>query len=157
MSMSTSSQAVEKIDVTPLTLRDKVHIIEAEMLKQQEHVLTLPLQHFFVPGAYAREILIPKGNLVAGRTHKYPQINIVSQGDLSILTDDGWLRVQAPYTVVSPAGTKRLVYTHEDTVFTTIIGTNETDIDKIEAALTAASEAEYTAFLAQHPTLKEIT
>jgi len=70
----------------------------------------------------------------------------MSCGDLSVLTEEGIQRVQAPFTIVSPAGTKRIAYAHEDTVWTTIHGTHETDLDKIESDLIAQNDQEYEEF-----------
>ena len=127
-----------------LSERDKVNMIEQEMLKHEQ--VMCPLMHYFSPGVYAREISIPKGTLLTGAIHKYAQLNILSKGDISVLTEKGIVRVQAPFTVVSPPGTKRIAYAHEDCIWTTILHTNETDPEKIEAAFTAKSEAEYLEF-----------
>lgn len=108
----------------------------------------LPVKNHFSKGVYARELFIPKGTVLTGHIHKYENLNIMSQGELSILTEGGVVRVKAPYTVVSPPGTKRLAYAHEDTVWTTIHGTNETDIEKIEDMFVTHSHAEYLAFCA---------
>ena len=116
---------------------------------------SFPVRHFFSPGVYARELFIPKGYVLTGAIHKYPQLNIMSKGVLDILTDDGWKRVEAPFTVVSPANTKRLAYAHEDTVWTTILGTDETDVDVIRKEFTCDTEEEYRAFAARE-TIKEI-
>ena len=136
-----------------LSTRDRVHIIEDEMRKHEQ--IDLPVKHHFSQGVYAREIFIPKGTLVTGKIHKYQQLNILSQGDVSVVTEDGIIRAQAPFTIVSPPGTKRLVYAHEDTVWTTIHGTDETDLVKIEDHYIAQSEADYVAFL-EGSKLKEI-
>lgn len=137
----------------PPTMRDKVHFLEAEMLKREQ--LELPVKHHFSQGVYARELFIPKGTLLTGKIHKYTQLNIMSQGDMSVLTEQGVVRVQAPFTIVSPPGTKRIAFAHEDTVWTTIHGTDETDLEKIEQHYIAQSDADYAAFLEQ-PNIKEI-
>lgn len=138
----------------PLSMRDKVNIIEARMRKFE--TLDLPVKHYFSQGVYARELFIPKGTLLTGKIHKFPQLNIMSQGDMSVLTEQGIVRVQAPFTIVSPAGTKRIAYAHEDTVWTTIHGTDETDLAVIEARFIAKDDADYRAFLEATQT-KEIT
>ena len=119
-------------------------MLEAEMLKHEQ--LELPVKHHFAPNVYARELFIPKGTLLTGKIHKYAQLNILSQGDISVLTDNGVKRVQTPFAVVSPAGTKRIAYAHEDCVWTTILGTDEKDPDKIEQQFTVKTEAEYLEF-----------
>lgn len=90
------------------------------------------VQHHFSKDVYARELFIPAGTLIIGKIHKHTNLNILSQGEISLLSIDGVKRVSAPYTVVSSPGVKRLAYAHTDCVWTTIHGTDETDIDKIE-------------------------
>lgn len=126
---------------------EKVELIEAEMLKGEQ--VLMPLKHHFIGGVYARELFIPKGTLLTGRIHLFDQINILSKGDISVLTDKGMVRVQAPFTIVSPPGTKRIAYAHEDCVWTTILRTNETDPEKIEQSCTVANRAEYLEFRKQ--------
>lgn len=138
-----------------LTTRDKVFAIEDEMRKHEQ--IDLPVKHHFSQGVYARELFIPKGTLLTGHIHKFEQLNIMSQGDISVLTEDGVVRVQAPFAIVSPPGTKRIAYAHEDTVWTTVHGTDETDLDKIEDHFIAHSDAEYQAFLAHAHQPKELT
>lgn len=137
-----------------MTARDKVNIFETEMRKHEPRVC--PVTHHFAKGVYAREVFLPADTLAVGRIHKYEQINILSQGRIDVLTEDGMLTVSAPFTIVSPPGTKRLVYAHEDSVFTTIIATDETDLDTIEDRLTVATDAEFAAFLEHHVQMKEI-
>jgi hypothetical protein len=131
-------------EVAHLSDFEKVGLIEREMLKFQQ--IEIPVKHHFSQGVYAREIFIPKGTLVTGKIHKYQQLNIMSQGELSVLTQDGVVRVKAPLTIVSPPGTRRIAYAHEDTVWTTIHGTDETDLEKIEAHYIAKDEQEYLDF-----------
>ncbi len=51
---------------------------------------------------------------------------------MTVFSIEGHLEVQAPFTIVSPPGVKRMAYAHEDSVWTTIHGTHETDLEKIE-------------------------
>lgn len=96
-----------------------------------------PLTHHFAPGAYGREIFIPKGSIVVGKIHKHAHLNILSQGSVSVLTEDGPLEFSAPRTWVSSPGTKRVVFAHTDVVWTTVHVTEETDLEKIEDAVIA--------------------
>lgn len=121
--------------------REAVLAVENEMRKIEPR--TIEVKHHFAHGVYAREVFLPKGTLATGKIHKYTQVNIVSQGDISVLTENGEIRLTAPATVISPPGTKRLVYAHEDTVWTTILGSHETDVAKLEAELVVDTEEEY--------------
>lgn len=125
-------------------MRDKVNALETAILTLPQ--VEMPLTHHFAPGIYAREMFVPKGGVLTGRVHKFTHLSIMSKGDLSVVTEDGVIRVQAPFTLVAPAGTKRAMYAHEDTVWTVILPTTETDVDKIEELFTAGSDEEYLAF-----------
>ena len=91
-----------------------------------------PLKHTFADGAYVREMSVPKGFLIVTKIHKVCHPYFLLKGNVSVLTEDGIKRIQAPYSGITPAGTKRICYTHEDTVWTTVHVTNETDLKKIE-------------------------
>ena len=131
--------------VAELSLRDKVNLIEGEMRKCEQR--EIPIRHYFSPGVYAREITIPADTLLTGRVHKYAQLNILSGGEISVLTEEGIVRVKAPFTVVSPPGTKRIAYAHTECTWTTILHTEETDPDKIEELFTVETDQEYLQFI----------
>lgn len=97
----------------------------------------IPLKHYFSNGVYAREITIPKGALIVGKIHKFQNMTSISKGEVSVLSIDGQVRLQAGDTIVSSPGVKRLIYAHEETKWTTFHATKETDIEKIEKELIA--------------------
>lgn len=124
--------------------RNQVHRIESYM-REMEQVVIAP-KHYFSDGVYAREITIPAGTLLTGEIHKFTQINILSAGEITVLTESGMTTVKAPFTAVSPPGTKRVAYAHTECVWTTILGTELTDLDEIESYFIAKSEDAYVAF-----------
>lgn len=103
----------------------------------QEEGMTL--KHHFTKGLYARELFIPAGTMLVGKIHKHENLNILSQGKISVATEDGVVTLEAPATIVSKAGTKRAGYAHTDCVWTSIHATEETDLEKIEAEVIAES------------------
>ena len=144
MSIASIQARADSSCVDTMSDRDKVSMLEEEMLKCEQ--IAIPVQHYFSPGVYAREITIPAGTLLTGRIHKYEQLNILSGGEISVLTQDGMKRVSAPFTVVSPPGTKRVAYAHTECTWTTILATEETDPDTIEALFTVSTEQEFIEF-----------
>lgn len=102
-----------------------------------------PLIHRFADNVYAREILLPAGTIVIGKIHRYGHLNIISKGHVSVLTEDGVEELRGPMTFISKPGTKRVVYAHEDTVWTTIHGTRHTDPDRVEEDIICKTFAEY--------------
>jgi hypothetical protein len=123
-----------------------------EVMRAHGTPVEIPVRDYFAnagtdQGLYAREITIPAGTLLTGKIHKYEQINVLSKGDISVLTEDGVVRVQAPFTIASPAGTKRIAYAHSECVWTTIHRTPEIDVEKIEAEFIAQSDEEFLDFM----------
>lgn len=106
----------------------------------KELQLECELKHTFLDGMYMREMFIPKGALVLGKVHKQACMNVVSKGDISILTEAGSARVTAGHSAPSPAGTQKVGYAHEDTVFVNVFRTDETDLSVIEDVLTQSGE-----------------
>ena len=125
-------------------MRDQV--ARAEEYMRQFPQVEMPVTHHFAHMTYARELFIPKGSVLTGKIHKYSQFNILLSGELSVLVENEVVRVKAPFRVVSPAGTKRIAYAHEDSVWITVHGTDETDLVKIEEHFIAQSEQEFLEF-----------
>jgi len=125
--------------------RDKVFSLEAVMKVMPQ--VELKVIHHFSKGVYARELHIPAGVTLVGEIHKFENLNILSQGIMIVTTEEGMKEVSAPFTVVSPPGTKRAAHTLTDCIWTTIHGTNETDVDEIEHHFIAKSEQEWLEFI----------
>lgn len=126
---------------TPLELRSHIDLLEKHMLEATDIQIDFEklTKHYFAKGLYAREITIPAGTLLTGKIHLTQHINVISKGDISVLTEEGIKRIKAPATIISPPGTKRVGYTHEETVWTTFHATEETDLVKLEEQLIAPS------------------
>lgn len=136
-------------------MRDKVFALQREMLKLDGVYVRggkldanelCPITHHFSKGVYGREMFIPKGVVLIGEIHKYSQFNIMSKGDLSVVVGDEVHRLKAPCSFVAPPGAKRVMYAHEDSIWTVIHGTDETDLEKIEAHFIAKDEQDYLVF-----------
>ena len=91
-----------------------------------------PLKHSFADGCYIREIFNPKGELLVTKIHKVSHPFFLMKGDMTILMEDGIKRIKAPHYGITPAGTKRIIYCHEECIFVTVHATKLTDIAKIE-------------------------
>ncbi len=99
------------------------------------------LKHLFVPGMYVRELTTPAGVLSVSKVHRFEHPFVISKGRVTMFTEDGPLEICAPFTGVTKAGTRRISYFHEETVWTTFHVTaglglkDETDLAEIEAAI----------------------
>lgn len=132
-----------------LKASDKEKIFAIEDLMRLQPQVDLKVVNYFSYGVYARELHIPAGIMLTGEIHKLENLNILSKGEISVMTENGMMRVKAPFTVVSPPGTKRIALAHTDCIWTTIHGTFEKDLDIIEKYFIAKSEAEYLEYCGQ--------
>jgi hypothetical protein len=121
-------------DADPLVVRSQIIKLANELLALPDQ-RELPVAHEFAKGMYIRRLFIPKGTLLVGKIHKQECINVVERGDIAILTETGSKRITAGFTLVSPPGMQKVGYANEDTIFTNIFRTDETDIDKLETEL----------------------
>lgn len=138
----------------PLTLpskltRERILDFEASMARHPTAEVgnqdRMPLRHSFAGPIYIREILIPKGMIATGRIHRFEHAIFFMSGDVSVFDEHtGSTRIKAPCHFVSKPGTKRVLYTHEDTIIVTVhfVG-EERDTDKIEAMVSAWTYEDY--------------
>lgn len=110
--------------------------------------LDMPLIHRFTPGMYIRELQIPKGAVIITKIHKTTHPFVVSQGHLSVWDEKtGVQHVRAPHTGITTPGTRRVAFAFEDSIWTTFHATDETDVEKIEAAIIEPHDVSYCAGL----------
>lgn len=109
-----------------------------------------PLKHSFADGVYVREIFLPKGILLTGKIHKHAHPNFLMQGEVLVRTEhEGVEHLKAPLSIISKAGTKRVVFALEDTIWITVHVTGETDLDKIEEYVIAKDYEAYELYAAE--------
>jgi len=134
-----------------LVAQTAILALESEMNTHPERLLEggkkieLETIHHFAAGLYARELRIPAGVLLTGKIHKTEHLNILAKGRIEISNMGESRLMAAPLIFVSPPGTKRAGYAHEDSVWITIHPTEETDMEKLEQDLVTTSfdEIEY--------------
>jgi hypothetical protein len=121
-------------------VRNKMMAFEEELSKFPTATFgddACPLKHKFVDGAYVRTIFMPKGMLLTSKIHKKCHPYFIMKGDCSVLTEEGVVRLKAPYHGITQPGTKRVLYMHEDTIWITVHVTEHKDLDKIEEEIIA--------------------
>lgn len=143
---------------TPLASREGILYAESKLMEtfgNSPWEGSFPLTHRFADGVYAREMLIPAGHVIVGKIHKYGHLNVISSGAVSVLTEFGVEVLCGPTTFISKPGTKRVVYAHEDTVWTTFHGTDHTDPDMVENDIICKTFAEFDNFVAESNKLED--
>ena len=151
----TCSVNLKGVDLTkPQEVRELILYAQEEMAKHPEAIFgdseVCPLTHHYTPGLYSREIYIPAGMLIIGKIHKHEHPNMLVKGHVSVLTEQGGVQLlQGPKFMISPAGTKRMLYTHTETVWITF-HSNKNNLefgDELEDEIVAKSYEEFERFL----------
>src|SRR4030042_1780388 len=119
-------QVIEKVTLLPNSLKIRNLTAEVEeRLKElpgaligdsPEYLAVCPLKHSFADGMYIREIFLPKGMLFVTKIHKFTHPYFMLKGDCSVLTEEGPVRIKGPFSGITNAGTKRIIFTHADTI-----------------------------------------
>ena len=124
---------MEKIELTEYYLKN--YFDGTEQIAKE-----LPLEHFICNKTYTRQITLPKDILLTGKVHNFDHVSILSKGDVSVMTDEGVTRIKAPATWISKAGTKRLIYVHEETIWSTIHHSENTLVEDLEKEIVHESD-----------------
>lgn len=117
-----------------------MNIVKAGVLSLQKEMLSvkqqdIPIFHHFANKTYAREMYLPAGCALVGKRHRYACINIIAEGKVRVVTEDGSFDYEAPVVFVSPANTKRAMYAITDTTWVTCHPTDTEDLEEIEKDL----------------------
>jgi quercetin dioxygenase-like cupin family protein len=131
-----------KGELAPLPNKPNLQTIQRfeQCLRKMPEQLDLETTHHFADGLYGREIFIPAGCVLTGKIHKGEHLNFLMQGDITVWTEDGMQRLQAPAVIVSKPGTKRVGLAHADTIWVTVHATRETNLDALESELIVPEE-----------------
>lgn len=119
--------------VSPIPTRDQIVQLQEAMLpiqcEQPEPT------HFFAPGMYLRELTVPAGMLLVGKTHKHAHFLVVTKGRAEVISEFGRTVVEPGHISISQPGVKRVVLALEDTQFITVhLNSSDTqDLEVIEA------------------------
>jgi hypothetical protein len=99
-----------------------------------------PVRHIFTPGLYTREITMAAGLTLTSKIHKTEHPFVVSKGIVKVWTEEeGTVLIEAPYTGITKPGTRRVLTTLTETIWTTfhVNPKNTQDLKKIEKKLIA--------------------
>jgi hypothetical protein len=120
----------------PMSFEAAEHLVDSleEAIKTSGLPLSeFPLVHRFTPGLYIREIFMPAGSLLTSKIHNTEHPFVISRGVVSVWSKEtGAVTLRAPYTGITTPGTRRVLFVHEDTVWTTFHVGEETTVEEFE-------------------------
>tara|TARA_E500000318_G_C3543150_1_gene205503 strand:+ start:1021 stop:1485 length:465 start_codon:yes stop_codon:yes gene_type:complete len=102
-------------------------------------------KHEFVDGIYLRQMILnPLATIISG-IHKRDHVWILLEGIISVASAEGTENYEAPYVGFSKAGTQRIIYAHEYSIFQNIFKnpTNNKNLDYVEKYNYALNKQEY--------------
>jgi len=106
--------------------------LNSQITGQTEGAVT----HNFADGQYIRKIVMPKGLLVTTKIHAKNHPFFIMKGEASIYSNNGVERIEAPFHGITEAGTKRVLYIHEECTFITVHRTDCLSIDDVVNEIT---------------------
>jgi quercetin dioxygenase-like cupin family protein len=116
-------------------------MLEAGALAGKDSERLCPVKHSFGDGCYVREWTCPKGVVTVSKVHRIAHPFFVLKGKVSVLTESGIKLITAPYYGITPPGTKRVLYTHEETQWVTVHVTDKTEPAEIEREIISENPA----------------
>lgn len=134
---------------TPIEMRGKILEMEAVMLAMPQ--IEIPIEHFFAPGIYMRQMTMPGGAVITGKIHKTEHYCILAKGSVTIVTEDGRKTIASPHVVHSMPGAKRAIHAHSDAVWINVHHnpTDERDLDKIDDIFVVETFEQFLSFKEQ--------
>jgi hypothetical protein len=122
-----------------LLLSQKVDSLLAQVQVMPQ--VECPEENFFGPNVYIKQVTMPAGSVIIGKSHKIEHICNMISGRMILVDSNGDKKeLVAPMTFVAPKG-RKVAYIVETVVFQNIFSTNETDLDKLENMIVDNSDS----------------
>jgi len=107
------------------------------------------INHHFSAGVYAKETLIPAGQVLVQHKHKFNHLSILASGSIELMVDGERNIIHAPACLTIEADKHHGVKSLTDVVWYCIHATECTDIDEIDEVLIVPSDQAKAQELAQ--------
>ena len=129
--------------VNALRNADEIDGLESIDINAPEH-----LKHYFANGSYVREMIMPANALIVGRIHKRETINILLEGELTVIDEHGNKKdLKAPHVFIAPAGNQKAAYTKTPIRWLNCFACETTDPDEALELLTCETIEEYNQYI----------
>lgn len=141
LQLATLKARMKELGVMPSEEEATVFVDSVEALIATElPAATFTWDHTFTPGLYGREISMPAGSLLTSKTHETEHQFVLLSGLVMVWTRETGAKVyRGPYNGITKPGTRRILYTFEDTRWKTFHANpdNLTDPDEIVSQITS--------------------
>ena len=133
------------VDHTGSELQTQLEHIDVEALEDymlslpQEMKAEVPVNHYFGPGVYIREITLPAGAMAVGHEQRFDHLNILLTGAVAMYDVSGVKVFRAPMIFTGKPG-RKLGMAIEDCTWLNVFATDETDVQKLEEMIAKKSD-----------------
>ena len=138
-------------NLTKQQYRDAILNLEKQIIAEpgsypgdREDLIT----HEYFDGGYLRKMKAQGGHIFVTKIHKTRHPFFIMKGEVSILSEKGIKRVKAPFQGITEPGTKRVVYSHIDSLWVTAHAVEGTDPKELEEKVIAKTYKECDEILA---------
>lgn len=108
-----------------LPVQDRDQHIESVLLNQPQ--ADCPVAHYFGPGVYVREVSMKAGTFAIGHRQKFPHLNVLLQGAVEMLNEDGSTDVvRAPLIFTGQPG-RKVGLVLEDVIWLNVYAAEQAD------------------------------
>jgi len=105
----------------------------------------IPIKHSFADQVYIRQMTMPAGFVIIGAIHNHEHVWFLLTGKVSINDNGTIVDHVAPCYMVSSPGSKRVIYSHEESIFVNIHKnpSNTKDISQLEDEIVSMTIEEF--------------
>lgn len=133
--MQKALELINNKTYVPLTgTRDEI-IDMVESIMAEYPQLECPLVHRFTKNMYIREVSVPAGSWLTTRIHKDEHPFALSKGTITMWDGETQIDISAPFGGITKENTRRIVFVHEDCVFTTFHVTDKKTVEDVESEI----------------------
>lgn len=145
--MNIDNPRVKRVEMMALAERLK-NPLEADNITPIDIHSPEHLKHYFANGSYVREMILPANTIVVGRIHKYETINILLEGEITVVDEAGnRTDFKAPHVFVAPAGNQKAAITKTPVRWLNSFACDTTDPQEAIELLTCETTESYNKFL----------
>jgi hypothetical protein len=121
-----------------------MEFVDGENVVKGDSVV-FPLKHTFTDGIYIRQMSMKKDSFVIGKIHRHNHVWFLLTGHIRVVDENNAVEHLAPCYVEAPAGSKRVIYAVEDSIWVNIHAnpTNTQDLKELEDLIIAKNYEEF--------------
>lgn len=114
-----------------MTVNDRIRKLEKYLLTQEQ--VTAGLEHEFIDGLYKRTMRVPAGTVLTGAIHRVKHMDVMTEGSMLVITEDGTKQIDAPFTMTTQEGVKKCGIALTDVTWCTFHAAPYDTIEEMEA------------------------